>query len=99
MTDPARATSAIGDDALSARDRDLLRFEEHWRGHSGTKEQAIRESFGMPAARYYQVLSSLLDSPAASAAEPLLIGRLRRMRDDARSARRRRYDAADPRGV
>ena len=45
----------------------------------------------MSATRYYQVLNGLLDNPAALAAEPMLVKRLRRMRQERhreRSARR-----------
>ena len=34
----------------------------------------------MSATRYYQVLNVLIDDPAALAAEPMLVKRLRRMR-------------------
>jgi hypothetical protein len=45
----------------------------------------------MSATRYYQVLNTLLDNPAALEADPMLVKRLRRMRASrqrARSARR-----------
>jgi hypothetical protein len=45
----------------------------------------------MSATRYYQVLNTLIDSPAALAADPMLVKRLRRLRatrQRARSARR-----------
>jgi hypothetical protein len=34
----------------------------------------------MSATRYYQVLNALIDQPAALAADPLLVRRLRRLR-------------------
>src|SRR5215813_7386786 len=85
-TDPADPMSA-----LSARDRDLLAFERQWWKYAGAKEQAIRELFDMSATRYYQLLNALIDTPAALAADPMLVKRLRRMRQSrqrARSARR-----------
>jgi hypothetical protein len=45
----------------------------------------------MSGTRYYQVLNTLIDSPAALAFDPMLVKRLRRMRatrQRARSARR-----------
>jgi hypothetical protein len=78
-------------DALSDRDQEILAFERQWWKYAGAKEQAIRELFDMSATRYYQVLNSLLDSPAALAHDPMLVKRLRRMRTTrqrARSARR-----------
>lgn len=76
---------------LSERDQQVLAFERQWWKYAGAKEQAIRELFDMSATRYYQVLNSLIDSPAALAHDPMLIKRLRRMRSTrqrARTARR-----------
>ncbi|MFQ1003490.1 DUF3263 domain-containing protein [Modestobacter sp. SSW1-42] len=74
---------APGDDTragLSARDRAVLAFERQWWRFAGAKEAAIRETFGMSATRYYQVLNALIDRPEALVADPLLVRRLRRMR-------------------
>lgn len=76
---------------LSERDRSILAFERQWWKYAGSKEQAIRELFDMSSTRYYQVLNGLIDSPAALATDPMLIKRLRRLRQTrqrARSARR-----------
>ncbi|WP_258727259.1 DUF3263 domain-containing protein [Cellulomonas sp. NS3] len=81
---------------LSERDQQVLAFERQWWKYAGAKEQAIRELFDMSATRYYQVLNSLIDSPAALAHDPMLIKRLRRMRSTrqrARTARRLGGDA------
>ena len=78
-------------DGLSRRDREILAFERQWWKYAGAKEQAVRELFDMSATRYYQVLNTLIDSPAALASDPMLVKRLRRMRatrQRARSARR-----------
>lgn len=81
---------AVGSTAgLTERERDILDFEQQWWRHPGAKEQAIRDRFGCTATRYYQLLNLLLDNPAALAAEPLLVGRLRRLRS-ARARDRRR---------
>jgi hypothetical protein len=79
------------EEGLSERDSGILEFERQWWKYAGAKEQAIRELFDMSAARYYQVLNTLIDSPAALAADPMLVKRLRRLRaarQRARSARR-----------
>lgn len=78
-------------DSLSTRDREILAFERQWWKYAGAKEQAVRDLFEMSSTRYYQVLNSLIDSPAALAHDPMLVKRLRRMRQTrqrARSARR-----------
>jgi hypothetical protein len=78
-------------DALSRRDREILAFERQWWKYAGAKEQAIRELFDMSTTRYYQVLNALIDTPAALAADPMLVKRLRRLRASRqrqRSARR-----------
>lgn len=69
----------------------VLDFERGWWRFAGAKESAIIEHFSMSATRYYQILNTLIDSPAALAADPMLVKRLRRMRagrHEARSARR-----------
>ena len=80
-----------GGDGLGRRDREILAFERQWWKYAGAKEQAIRELFDMSATRYYQVLNALIDTPAALAADPMLVKRLRRLRASRqrqRSARR-----------
>ncbi|WP_431927830.1 DUF3263 domain-containing protein [Micromonospora wenchangensis] len=84
----AGARAAAGDE-LTERERSILAFEQQWWRHAGAKEQAIRDTFGLSATRYYQLLNALLDRPAALAAEPLLIGRLRRLRASRARNRRR----------
>lgn len=69
-----------GRGGLSERDRAVLSFEKQHFKYSGTKEQAIRDRFGMSATRYYQVLNALLDRPEALEFDPLVVNRLRRRR-------------------
>jgi hypothetical protein len=92
-TDTAQALRADDQaaDGLTRRDREILTFERQWWKYAGAKEQAVRELFDMSATRYYQVLNALIDTPAALAADPLLVKRLRRLRASRqrqRSARR-----------
>jgi hypothetical protein len=65
---------------LTARDLAILEFERRWWQHAGAKEEAIRRELGLRPADYYQLLSRLLDDPAAFAAEPALIDQLRGLR-------------------
>ena len=86
-----RPTEAGAGAHLSERDQEILAFERQWWKYAGAKEQAIRELFDMSATRYYQVLNTLIDAPAALAVDPLLVKRLRRLRagrQRQRSARR-----------
>jgi hypothetical protein len=75
--------------ALDQRDRELLDFErEAWKLRM-SKERAIRERFGFSAARYHQLLNRAIDRPEAIVYDPMLVRRLRRIRD----ARRRKRTA------
>lgn len=75
--------------ALSERELQILAFEGKWWKHAGSKEQAIRDEFELSATRYYQLLNALLDNPAALAHDPVLVGRLRRIRSTRARTRRR----------
>lgn len=65
----------------------ILEFERAWEGRPGNREAAIRSRFGCSAARYYQALYELIETPAALAADPMLVRRLQRLRDHRRAAR------------
>jgi len=80
---------------LSARDVAILAFERTWWKHAGAKEQAIRDEFGLSAARYYQLLGALIDSPSALAHDPMLVKRLHRVRDARTAARSVRLTSLD----
>ena len=66
--------------SLDDLERRILAFERRWWRRPGAKEQAIRDTFGLTATRYYQLLNRLLDEPAALAEDPVLVTRLRRLR-------------------
>jgi hypothetical protein len=75
---------------LPEREASILEFERQWWRHAGAKEEAIRSQFGLSAARYYQVLNAVIDSPAAVRHDPMLVRRLQRARElrtQARAAR------------
>lgn len=81
---------------LTARDRAILDFERCWWMEPGAKEAAVREKFKFSADRYRRLLSTLIDSPAALAYDPLVVKRLQRAREQRRRARFERR-SADPR--
>lgn len=88
-SESAQAVPAQARPALTEREQQILAFERKWWKHAGAKEQAIREAFDLSATRYYQILNGLLDNPAALAADPVLVGRLRRLRSTRARVRRR----------
>lgn len=74
--------------------RQVLEFERQWWKYAGAKETAIADQFGLTATRYYQVLNTAIEHPAALAHDPLLVRRLQRLRAARarqRSARRLRF--------
>ncbi|CAN5377199.1 DUF3263 domain-containing protein [soil metagenome] len=81
---------------LSELDLRILDFERGWATRVGAKDAAIRAEFDLAAARYYQLLYVLIDSPVALRSDPLLVRRLQRLRDArtrARAARSFRTDS------
>lgn len=78
----------MGEDVvLDERSRAILDFERSWWKVPGRKERAIRERFGLSAARYYQLLNQLIDSPDALRHDPMLVKRLQRLRAERRRQR------------
>jgi hypothetical protein len=91
---PGSTDVPIGDE-LTDREREILAFERQWWRFAGAKEQAIRELFGLSVTRYYQALNALIDRPAALAADPMLVKRLRRLRTTRQRARAARRSGAE----
>ena len=77
---------------LTSRELAMLVFERQWWRAAGAKETAIRDRFALSPTRYYQLLNALVDRPAALAADPLLVRRLRRVR----AARQRTRSSRGP---
>ncbi len=65
----------------------ILDFERQWWKYAGAKDAAIKELFQISAKEYYELLNNLIDRPDALAAAPLLVKRLRRLREARVSAR------------
>jgi hypothetical protein len=83
---------------LPERDQRILEFERLWWRHAGAKEHAIRTEFGLSAARYYQLLNAVIDTPAAVRHDPMLVRRLQRARDARTRARAERAFRTSDRG-
>ena len=83
-------------DRLTDTEHAVLELERSWWTLPGTKETAVLERFGWSPEHYYRQLSALIDRPEALAADPLLVRRLLRLRDDRRDERasRRRHPTA-----
>ena len=65
----------------------ILEFERNWWRFAGAKETAIKELFDLTAPRYYQLLNDLIDRDDALEASPMLVKRLRRLREARMQAR------------
>ncbi|WP_405215988.1 DUF3263 domain-containing protein [Agrococcus sp. Ld7] len=79
-----QATDAAAHDLAAAREeriRRVLDFEASWASHGGAKARAIRTEFGWTTTRYYQVLDRCLETEAAVRHDPMLVGRLLRLRE------------------
>jgi Protein of unknown function (DUF3263) len=75
-------------EGLSVRWQEIVDFERSWWQTGAPKEAAIRERFGISPARYYQLLNRAIDLPETLEYDPMLVRRLRRLRDE---RRRRRF--------
>ena len=72
---------------MDDRDRRILDFEQRWWRYAGNKEAAIRTEFNISPIRYTQLLNKVLDDPDSQIHNPLLVNRLRRIRDRRAHAR------------
>ena len=83
---------------LGERERSVLALERQWWRHAGAKEEAIRREFAVGPPAYYQLLSRLIDDPAAIAYDPMLVKRLQRQRASRRRQRSRDRLSPHPSG-
>ncbi len=72
---------------LSELEIKILDFERQWWRYAGAKESAIKELFDLTPPAYYQMLNNLIDREDAVLAEPILVKRLRRLRESRTAAR------------
>lgn len=80
-----RAGQAGG--VLTEQEQAILAFEGSWWTQQGEKDALVLERFGLTPDRYAAVLSDLLDRPEALDHDPLVVRRLRRLRERNRRAR------------
>ena len=73
--------------SLTQLESKILEFEGQWWKFAGAKESAIKELFGMTPPAYYQLLNNLIDRDDALLAAPMLVKRLRRLREARTNAR------------
>jgi hypothetical protein len=73
---------------LDDRSRRILDFERTWWQGTAPKERAVRELFDLSTARYHQLLNAIIERPEAIAYDPMLVRRLRRLRE---ARRRKRF--------
>jgi hypothetical protein len=80
-SDPATAAK------LTDLELRILDFERQWWRYAGAKESALKELFDMNPPAYYQLLNNLIDREDALLAYPMLVKRLRRLREARTTAR------------
>ncbi len=68
-------------------DLDLIRYLGTTTLHGGWLEQEVRERFGLSMAQSWQRVLRAIDDLAVEQAEPVIVHRLRRIRDQRRAAR------------
>lgn len=64
--------------------QELLDFEATHPGHSGAKEQAISDTFGINEVRYYVLLARAAESMEGIAHDPITARRVRERADRSR---------------
>lgn len=68
-------------DSLADLEQKVLLIEKQWWTIAPTREQAIRKLLGFTPMKYYLFLSSLLDREHFWKQDPVLVDRLRRLRE------------------
>ncbi|MDW3220687.1 MAG: DUF3263 domain-containing protein [Acidimicrobiales bacterium] len=79
---------------LTEAEQAILDFERSWWTEPGPKDEAIHEQLEISATRYYELLNELIDRPEAESHDPLVVRRLRRMRDRRRRSRAEQVGAS-----
>ena len=68
-------------EALSELESAVLSVARDWRLFGSNRTQAIREATGLSSNQYFVMLSAMIEDPRVWKADPVLVDRLRRMRD------------------
>ena len=66
---------------------DAITFGRRWTAIARAAELESAYALDLSSTRYHQVLNALLDDPEALAADPVLVGRLRRLRAERTAGR------------
>jgi len=74
-------------EGLTTLESQILDFERQWWRYAGAKESSIKELFNLTPSAYYQILNNLIDREEALLAQPMLVKRLRRLRESRTEAR------------
>ena len=82
-------TSQLETSSLTELESKILDFEGQWWKFAGAEESAIKGLFDMTPPAYYQLLNNLIDRDDALLAAPMLVKRLRRLREARTNARSR----------
>ncbi len=81
------SSEGISSPQLSELETRVLEFEKQWWRYAGAKESSIKELFNLTPPAYYQLLNNLIDREEALLAQPMLVKRLRRLRESRTEAR------------
>jgi len=73
---------------MTQRDFEILELERTWWLFDQTKVEQIERTLDISSTRYHELLDQVIDYREALEHDPLLVLRLRRMRDDRRRSRR-----------
>lgn len=87
MSDPASTVAAM--EELTDAEKAVLAFEHRRWIHAGLKDEAILKTFALTPVRYQQWLLTIIDKPAALVHDPMLVKRLRRLREERQRRRTR----------
>ncbi len=72
---------------MGERARAMIEFEASWFTYDGDRHDIIRARFACSVEDYNLELNRVIDDPAALAIDPLVVRRLRRLRERRRRAR------------
>lgn len=72
---------------LSDRDRQILALAAAHYRHPAKREADARDQLGLSPVAFWVAVDRILDDPAAMAAEPMIVKRLRRLREARRRLR------------
>ena len=70
-----------GHTPFTSFDKSILDFEKRNYKYAGQKQTDAQELFKMTPPQYYQHLNNLIDHPEAHAYAPVVVNRLRRIRE------------------